>query len=405
MTMQAESRFSGANYLDRALDADSHEMIPLEFWGAVFSEEIAAKLAKANIQMFTTRAENSLSRPDITADDTVITHDSVWTTKGPGAPGAIDFVRRLSVLDAMGIDRQLVFPSFGLLGYSLYCTPNAPERLGYNEADLDRITVGRDIVDAHNAWAARTTRSSDSRLRPVAIVLTDSIEQMMTQLEAVIQDGCRAVMIPAGIPPANTSPADRALDPFWALLAESNVAVTVHIGTESAFLASTRWNANVPEFVPSLNSSLEFPVEPHRAANVHFAADNFLCAMILGGVFERHPALRFGVIELSAEWIGPLGARLDALAKEFARRLSSLSLRPSEYIARNVRVTPFYYEEVGEILDRYPNVQDVLVYASDYPHREGGKYSKDIYDKKLIDMPHDVREKFFVRNAELLMPD
>jgi predicted TIM-barrel fold metal-dependent hydrolase len=388
-----------------ALDADSHEMIPLQFWGEVFDEAIADKLAKANIKMFTTRAENSLSRPDITGDEAEITEETVWTMKGPGAPGAIDFNRRLDVLDAMQVDRQLVFPTFGLLGYSLYCTPNAPERLGYDPADLDRITVGRDIIDAHNRWAARITKTSDSRLRPVAIVLTDSVPQMMSDLEAAIENGCRAVMIPAGIPPADTSPADVALDPFWRLLAESNTPVTVHIGTESAFLASTRWGANVPEFVPSLNSSLEFPIEPHRAANVHYAADNFLAAMILGGVFERHPTLRFGVIELSAEWIGPLSARLDTLAQEFGKRLSTLSLCPSEYISRNVRVTPFYYEAIDDVLSRYPSVADVLVYASDYPHREGGKYPKTIFETKLANFSPEIRSKFMTENGQLLMPN
>jgi hypothetical protein len=59
-------------------------------------------------------------------------------------------------------------------------------------------------------------------------------------------------------------------------------------------------------------------------------------------VFERHPTLRFGAIELGSHWLGPLADNLDMwIERVFARRTKDiLSLKPSEYLARNVRVTP-----------------------------------------------------------------
>jgi predicted TIM-barrel fold metal-dependent hydrolase len=129
--------------------------------------------------------------------------------------------------------------------------------------------------------------------------------------------------------------------------------------------------------------------------------------MVLGGVFERHPDLRFGVIELSASWVGPLAERLDMWAdKMFASRFrENLSMRPSAYIARNVRVTPFHFEPLARYLDRYPHLSDVYCYSTDYPHFEGGQDSKRAFADALSGVSADLRDKFFYRNGAFLLPD
>jgi predicted TIM-barrel fold metal-dependent hydrolase len=79
-------------------------------------------------------------------------------------------------------------------------------------------------------------------------------------------------------------------------------------------------------------------------------------------------------------------------------------LRPSEYIARNVRVTPYHFESVDSYIERYPYLADVYCYSSDYPHREGGRESKQVFYEKLAPLGEDVVEKFFFTNGELLLP-
>src|SRR5262249_17404528 len=154
-----------------------------------------------------------------------------------------------------------------------------------------------------------------------------------------------------------------------------NIPVTIHLGTERGFLSSTAWNKGVDVFQPSFKSTIEFIIEPLSCVTLHYAPENFVAAMVLGGVFERVPTLRFGVIELSATWVGPLAERLDLWAKEmFAPRFSqTLSMKPSDYINRNIRVTPFHFEDVAMYFTRYPHLADVYSYSTDYPHFEGGK--------------------------------
>jgi predicted TIM-barrel fold metal-dependent hydrolase len=191
------------------------------------------------------------------------------------------------------------------------------------------------------------------------------------------------------------------------MCAEANVPVTLHLGSERGFISSTRWSANVEVFKPSFKSTMEFNIEPLACATIHYAPENFVAAMVMGGVFERHPALRFGVIELSAAWVGPLAERLDMWASTmFASRFEKLlPMRPSEYIGRNVRVTPFCFEPVDRYLEQYPHLSDVYCYSTDFPHFEGGEDSKRIFAETLRSASADLRDKFFYRNGSLLLPE
>lgn len=394
--------------LTGCIDVDSHEMIPMHMWGEVFGEaasEFVALLQRAEA-MKSERAENSLVRPDIVSDSVEANLENVWSIRGPGAPSAVDLGRRTEVLDVMGVERQLVYPTFGLVGVFLRYHPNAHTHMGYDPEGVDRQALGSAAIRAHNDWCVNTMMETwGDRVRPVAILEADSLEQMMTDTENLLSRGVRAFMLPNGMPPAGLSPADRALDPFYRLLASAAVPLTFHIGAEFSLLASQSWGANVPEFVPSIGSSLEFPIQPFWASTMHFASDNFLTAMVLGGVFERHPDLRCGSIEVGASWIGPLADRLDVWAKEFHRRFDgALTMKPSQYINRNVRVAPFHFEDVASYFERYPNVSDVYCFATDFPHREGGRWAKQTFAENLRAAPPEIRQKFFIDNGQWLLP-
>ena len=392
--------------VERALDVDSHEMVPVEMREEIFGSLALLEAAK-QFKVRQRARPNQNSMADLAGDVTPITHDTVWNLKGPYAPSAIDLTRRPEVLDEMGIDRQLVFPTFGLMSLILLLDPHAHEFLGFDPKEVDACKLGLEGVEAHNRWATRVTKTTNGRARPVGIILTESAEAMVRQAEELLADGVRALMIPANVAPDGASPAAPALDLFWRLCAEADVPVTLHLGTEFGFLASSRWSANVEAFHPSDKSSIEFTIEPHRAVTVHYSAENFLAAMVLGGVFERHPRLRFGAIELSASWIGPLAERLDMwVEREFRSRFTKLlSMRPSEYIARNVRVTPFPFEPVDWYLERYPNLASVYCYATDYPHVEGGKESKRVFAETLSKATPGLRDQFFFENGAWLLPE
>ncbi|MEE6140163.1 amidohydrolase family protein [Mycobacterium sp. 050128] len=394
--------------MSTVLDVDSHEMAPLELWGEVFGDEIASRINEVGFDILTRTRANPLSVPGLVGDITPINQETVWQLKGASAPSAIDLRRRPAVLDEMGISRQLVFPTFGLFALILVNDPNAQVWLGFDADKFDGREIGRLAVAAHNEWAAEITRSTSDRVRPVGIVMTDtSVESIIDQARSAIDRGIRALMIPANVPPAGASPAHPQLDPFWRLAAEADVPVTIHLGTDNGFITTSAWSKGVEVFHPSDKSSIELPIEPYRATNIHYCAENMVSTMVLGGVFERHPTLRFGAIELAAGWAGPLADRLDIWAATmFRSRLKdTLSMRPSEYLARNIRVTPFYFEPLARYYEQHPNVWSMFCYATDYPHVEGGKDSRTVLADALATAPAIASEQFFTTNGELLLPD
>jgi hypothetical protein len=80
-----------------------------------------------------------------------------------------------------------------------------------------------------------------------------------------------------------------------------------------------------------------------------------------------------------------------------------LPLRPSEYLARNVRIAPYDFEDVGKYIHLH-GLEECYCFASDYPHIEGGIEPLDKLVASLQPLGPRVMEKFFVSNGELLLP-
>lgn len=394
-----------AEPIDQIMDLDSHEMVPMHMWAEMFGQRAADLVAPLAGGLLSRAGPNATVRDDIVADDVMITYDNVWNHKGPDTPSAIDLRRRPQVMDMMGVKRQFVFPTFALIGLNLYHNPVAAQVFGFDPAKVDVKEAGQAAIDGYNDWAINLVKMVDGqRMRPVAVIRGNSVDDLVRQAERAIAGGLRGLWVPT-VPPAGLSPAHPDMDRFWALAEESDVPVLLHLGTEFAF-ASPAWYSDVALFSYGAKSSLEFPVEPFRASTLHFAVEAFLSAMILGGVFERFPRLRFGVIECGSHWIGPFADALDMWSTQFGRRLTdTLKLKPSEYLARNVRVTPYHFEPIDDQIERHANLASVYAYGSDFPHLEGGQDSKRVMEKRISRLGRTAVERFFVTNGALLLPD
>jgi predicted TIM-barrel fold metal-dependent hydrolase len=337
-------------------------------------------------------------------DTTAIDAESVWTVKGPRAPGSTDMRRREQVLDAIGVARQLVFPTaVGLHGAML--RTGSAERLYTAPPGMDVKEYSQRLFHAHNEWVVRAG-SASPRLRIVAVLQAASIDELMRETSSLIDRGVRAIQVLSAEPLAGRSPAHDELDPFYELLARNDVALLLHVGGDGGFLATEEWG-DAP-FFDGYRQGLELSLSPYWTATFHLAAQNYLATMVTGGVFARHPDLRFGAIELTGHWIGPLARMLDmwwsnGILTVRGQQDARLPERPSDYIRRNVRVSVFDFEPVDEYFQMY-DLDDVYCFATDFPHVEGGKDPMDRLIAKLEPLGHEVIEKFFVRNGELLLP-
>jgi len=129
-----------------------------------------------------------------------------------------------------------------------------------------------------------------------------------------------------------------------------------------------------------------------------------LTALIIDGVLERFPTLKFGVIEQGAAWIPGWMRRLDSAQDAFSKneeRLRNLSLRPSEYVRRQVRATPYPHEPVGWIIEN--SGPEICLFSSDYPHVEGGRNPIKRFEDSMAMTGAEAKERFYFDNFVDLM--
>ena len=156
----------------------------------------------------------------------------------------------------------------------------------------------------------------------------------------------------SGCPPDH-SPSHVDLDPVWAQAQEAGIPVVFHVGGTGDLIEPGYFHNGLP-IPPDFHGgeenfrSVDYMGIPHPPAQT-------LATLIFDGVLERFPDLRFGVIEQGAIWIPSWTRQMESAFDAFARheeRLGALSLRPSEYVRRQVRATPYPTEDVGWIIEQ-----------------------------------------------------
>jgi len=364
------------SFSGRIVDLDAHLQIPADLY-----PEILGAAGERIAHSFKDMPYFNSGEGEVEA-----TPESIWNVKGVRAPGAHTLENRLAVMDMMGIARQLVFPQV-IVCFQIW---------GRQE---DAAVTMRN----YNDHVCRWTRESQGRVAAAAVLRTDDLDVLLEETDRIAALGARAVLINEGVPPAGLSPADPALDPFWARVAESGMSLLIHIGGQQRFLRSKAWSEAEIFRVGGFGAGE--PVDPHLLASLHMAPQNFLQTMILGGALERHPRLKIGAIELGAHWVGPMAELMDRVTdQKFAKKIrGELSMRPSEYLSRQVRVTPFPMEDIATMIDRY-GLADVYGFSTDFPHEEGGRDPIGRMGGNVARLGEPVLEQFFVTNGELLLP-
>jgi predicted TIM-barrel fold metal-dependent hydrolase len=302
--------------------------------------------------------------------------------KGWHAMGAFDPVERSSVLDLLGFDGQLVFATFAP---SMFLGP-----------DLDRLYAGS---AAQNKAVARFC-AADSRLRPVAFVpLVDPARAAILAEEAVAS-GCAAVMVPSTAA-GERAPTHPDLDEFWAVLNRANVPFVLHVGGGRRLLDRAFHNNAMP-VTDHLGGGENIRSKDFLA--IHHSPEIFLGALILDGLFDRFPALRGGCIEQGAGWVVSWMRHLDHAQRAFRfteEPLRRLQARPSDYVRRHLKFTPFPGEPVGWMIEQAG--PELFMFSTDYPHPEGGRDPLAQFAKTLTSTSAADQELFYAGNLTELL--
>ncbi len=323
------------------------------------------------------------------ADPEYLANDAaeIMLRKNWRATGSFLAPDRSRALDLLGFSSQLVFPTV------LNTVLEALEHAGDDELTYQTASAGnRSLVEFCSA---------DPRLLPVAYLPLSSLERAAQAAAEAIGQGASALLIPNRCPRDHAT-SHLALDAVWAQAQEAGLPVLLHVATPELVMPSQHRNNGLPPEPDFHGGGENFRSISYMA--ISSAPMQALSMLIFDGVLERFPELRVGVIELGAVWVPGFLRQLEAAFEAFARheaRLKKLSLRPSEYFRRQVRVTPYPTEPAGWIIENAG--PEICMFSSDYPHVEGGRNPLRRFDRELSGLAPEAQDRFFRTNFEDLM--
>ncbi|MCE9521767.1 MAG: amidohydrolase [Alphaproteobacteria bacterium] len=310
--------------------------------------------------------------------------ENILLRKNYEALGAFTREDRPRALNELGFASQLVFTT--------WCLGN----FGLDETNVDLAYA---TAQAHNRMMTDFC-SVDRRFLGTAYVPLADLDRAKIAAREAIDMGLKALMIPSKCPNGH-SPSHIAFDPIWAMAQEAGLPIVFHVGGEEK-LNPDYFNNGLPKVKDFHGgeenfTSVSYMMIPHSVMLS-------LAAMIFDGVLDRFPKLKFGAIELGASWVPGWMRNMDSGYAAFYKgeeRLKKLSLKPSEFVKRQVRVTPYPHEDAGWIIQNAG--EEVCLFSSDFPHVEGGRNPLKRFDESLATTNPRAIERFYAENFVDLM--
>ncbi len=313
--------------------------------------------------------------------------EAIMLRKNFAATGSFLADDRPRALDLLGFESQLLFNTFH--NSRLYAWEHS--------GDMD---MAYGAARAHNRGMVEFC-SADPRLLPTCYVPLADFDLARQMAEESVAMGAAALLIASGCP-AGHSPSHRSLDPVWAVAQDADLPVVFHVGGTGALIDPAYFQNGLP-IPPDFHGGEEnFRSVDYMA--IPFPPMQTLATMVFDGVFDRFPRLRIGVIEQGAVWVPSWMRQMESAFEAFVKheeRVRDLAMRPSDYVRRSMKFTPYPTEDVGWIIEQ-AGVETVM-FNSDYPHVEGGRRPIERFERSLGDAPESVRQAFFCDNFLAMM--
>ena len=278
--------------------------------------------------------------------------------------GGHDPVARLADMDRDGIDAAVLYAS-----QALFFGPVSPIE------SLRDVEFVHACQRAYNAWIAEYCQADPRRLFAMGAVPLQDIDRAVEEVERCINGlGHKGVFIrPSAYIdelPLNHPVYDR----FWAACQDLDAAVAFHPGSYADTPGACKFFRLVSDSPNIMASSMAMD-EIHGGAALGQAVGNTvdmivtMGRIVMGGVCERFPRLRFLFLEAGGGWIPTQVERMDEQVKAFPLERRWLSMLPSEYFARQC-YAGFEAEEWNLAASAEFLGTDRVIWASDYPHPE-----------------------------------
>jgi predicted TIM-barrel fold metal-dependent hydrolase len=255
---------------------------------------------------------------------------------------------RLELMDELGVDRTLMFPTLASL---------LEERMR-DDPELTHV-----VVHALNEWLYEEWQFDyEGRIFSTPIITLPIVEKAIEELEWCLERGAKTVLIrPAPVPGfrGSRSMALPEFDPFWERVVDAGILVSMHASDSGYARYQADWTGP-SEFLP-------FRLDPFRMMmSKERPISDTMTALTCHGLLTRFPDLRVLSVENGAEWIFPF---LEHLAHTYKMMPQAFEENPVDAFKRCVYFSPFHEDDFTRLIAEVG--VEHLCFGSDYPHPEG----------------------------------
>jgi predicted TIM-barrel fold metal-dependent hydrolase len=286
--------------------------------------------------------------------------------------GGYDPEQHLKDMRLDGVAGEVLYPSQGLFYFKV--------------ADSRLMSA---IFRTYNDWLAEFCRTDPDRLKGIAMINLDDVQEGIRELERTAKLGFAGAMI-SEYPPEERRYDHPEYASFWAAAQDLGMPLSLHTATRRQGMNSGAGQRTIRD--------------ASRRATKAFLPATSVCDMIFSGVFERYPQLQLVIVEFELAWVPYLLNTMDYTYRE--RHEEALyrfkdDLCPSDFFHRNVFLS-FQEDEIGIRLRDVIGV-DSIMWGSDYPHSESTfPKSREILERILEGVPRHDRAKIVGDNAAQL---
>jgi predicted TIM-barrel fold metal-dependent hydrolase len=258
---------------------------------------------------------------------------AVMATGYEAAPAHVrDPAARLDAQDRDGVSAEVLYSSYGMQLFHL-----ADGRL--------RAACFR----AFNDWAAEYCSHDRTRLCGIGLIDLDDVESGVAEVERIAGLGLKGAMIWAE-PPGDRPYSHPDYERFWAAAQDLDMKLSLHS------LTSRR-----PDSDPGSGDIL------YRSVVLYQEVGRTLADLVLHGVLERFPTLKFISAENEIAWLPFHLWRMDQLAEKLRPLTAThLPLAPSEYFNRQFFATFIEDPLLSSTLSSIGAGN--IMWSSDFPH-------------------------------------
>jgi predicted TIM-barrel fold metal-dependent hydrolase len=269
-----------------------------------------------------------------------------------------DDERRNGDLEHDGIVGEVVFPNTVppfFPSFILFARPPTAEQYEHRLAG----------IRAHNRWLADWCARYPERRAGIGQIFLNDVDDAISDVHWIKERGLRGGVLISAIPPDvdYVKPLyDPQYDRLWKVCEDLGVPVNAHGGT------------GAPNYG-------KYPVADLLFINeVAFYSQRPFVQLLLSGVFERFPKLKFVMTEMGCAWIPSVLRRLDATLAQIRKTGRIGELRYSEEHILSKSATEYFHQNcyVGvsqpgpdDVAARDAIGLDHFMWGSDYPHNEG----------------------------------